>query len=235
MSDTLKKVAICCPCGEKAFHSFAEQIGHVQKGLQQLGVENIFYRIPGCSMLELARSSLAGYGMRSGADVLFWVDDDMTYKPEDAIRLCQEAFAHQTLVGAVASQRTVRGKMNIKLAHDPPYSMTMFDGGGLVEVVVVGFGMVAVSREVFARVGESLPDVHDLEEGMTKPYFKTAISDDGWWFGEDTSFCQRARAAGFKLYIDTTVRVGHKGVYEYQIEDTIGAVPRHESLPLHFV
>lgn len=61
-------------------------------------------------------------------------------------------------------------------------------------VVGVGTGCLLVRRYVF--------------EKMEPPYFRTGdlVQD---MLTEDTSFCLRAAAAGFPIYIDPAVRVGH--------------------------
>jgi len=47
-----------------------------------------------------------------------------------------------------------------------------------------------------------------------------------WYLGEDYAFCERARQAGHKVIVDTTIRLGHVGRYTYGWEDAGQAVPR---------
>jgi len=64
-----------------------------------------------------------------------------------------------------------------------------------VRVAAVGFGCVLVKRHVFETIGA--------------PWFHHAKRPGG---GEDEFFCERARAFGFKLYIDMELEIGHLGV-----------------------
>jgi hypothetical protein len=47
-----------------------------------------------------------------------------------------------------------------------------------------------------------------------------------WYLGEDYAFCERARQAGHKVVIDSTIRLGHIGAYTYGWEDAGQAMPR---------
>lgn len=68
---------------------------------------------------------------------------------------------------------------------------------GLVEVGAVGTGCIIVARRVFEH-----PD-------MQAPFMR-AWSEDGIVVrGSDFEFCQRARAAGFKIYVDTRYVADH--------------------------
>lgn len=227
-------IVICTPIGEKTLGIFWEQLTQLNLLITKAGHTSHHFRTDGCSMLEMARSSLAGIALRDGADVVFFVDDDMVYSPIDAMRMIEEAHARKALVGGVASQRKPLGKMNIKLLEPAVgASLTMFEGGELVEVAAVGLGIAAIDRSVFERLNQDLPEIHDLEDNMTRPYFMTLIRE-GWWLGEDTSFCVRLRELNIPIFIDTRARVGHRGLYTYYIEDTIGSVPRLPTLALNF-
>ena len=75
-----------------------------------------------------------------------------------------------------------------------------FKEGDLVEVDGTGCGFLLVRTEVF--------------EAIERPWFKTGptLSDveDRGRHTEDAFFFEKARAAGFKVFVDTAVRVGHE-------------------------
>ena len=68
-----------------------------------------------------------------------------------------------------------------------------------MEVSHTGFGFLLIKKGVF--------------ESMTYPWFKPIekrIGDMVDFTMEDVSFCLRAKEAGFKIYIDPQVIVGHE-------------------------
>lgn len=67
----------------------------------------------------------------------------------------------------------------------------------LVDVNVLGMGCTLVPVEVVRRIG-------------ARPWFEYKNDDDGWpRVSEDVPFCQKAKAAGFPILFDPTVKCGH--------------------------
>lgn len=65
---------------------------------------------------------------------------------------------------------------------------------GLIEITNCGFGCVLIKTDVFRKMEKPWVTLGELEK-------------DGWC--DDISFFNRARQAGFRIYCDTNVRVGH--------------------------
>jgi hypothetical protein len=115
-------------------------------------------------------------------------------------------------------------------------------GEGLVEVGGVGAAFMLVRTTVLDKVGEyylscrferehlgmSEEVARRLEAGR-RLYAKEKGNE--WWFqflphpvgdgewGEDLSFCFKARECGYKIFVDTSVCPGHIGSYPYKIAD----------------
>jgi hypothetical protein len=68
------------------------------------------------------------------------------------------------------------------------------------------------------------------------PFFHSMVhpNEDGHvYLAEDYAFCQRARASGFKIMADTTIRLWHVGNYSFGWEDA-GTIPeRFETFVLN--
>lgn len=200
----------------------------------QLSIVRMF----GCSLLDHARSRIATNFLESDADVLLWIDDDMVFDAEECLQICREAFERKTIVGAVCSTRGVLGKITAKFGPEVK-QLGFFARGGVHEAISIGCGLTAVHRAVFEHLVDSpdLPKCSTAGEGAVDyiyPFYMTLV-EDGLWWGEDTSFCIRARRAGFQVLVDTRARVGHKGHYVYQIEDTASSVELHQSLITNIV
>lgn len=138
---------------------------------------------------------------------IFWIDSDIEWTPEDFLELYNSELDIISGMYATSPNRTIaanilddKGRPNlVNSAHflldeDP------------VEVGGVGFGFVAVKAGVF--------------ESMKRPWFK--IHEIQWDdidypvnMGEDYSWCQSAREAGFKIYLHPLIKLKHHkgGVY----------------------
>ena len=151
---------------------------------------------------ELVRDALAFEDPELGKVThLLWIDDDMIFRSDAVPKL----IAHDLpIVGGLCFNR--HHPYNPVLLYDPPKGCE--DAGflfryewpqppGLLEVDATGAAFLLTKREVFEKIAENLkPDEGPFTQG-------------GW--GEDVSFCRRARAAGYKVMVDTSIEIGHVG------------------------
>ena len=132
---------------------------------------------------------------------IFWIDSDIEWEVDDFVKLLDSPLdiisgLYQTSPdGTVAVNRsdflgrpTKCNKADFMLDDEP------------VEVGGVGFGFVAIKAEVF--------------ENMKRPWFLIdRVRWDDMTFdtnvGEDYSFCNHAKNAGYKIMLDPLVRVKH--------------------------
>ena len=56
----------------------------------------------------------------------------------------------------------------------------------------------------------------EVFEKLKKPWFKFDMHKDGYMLqGEDAWFCSQARKAGYKIWADGSLKIGHIGSYVY--------------------
>ena len=173
--------------------------------------------------LNISRALIAEDAIALGADVLLWIDADMTFRPEAADELIRQALDLNALVGAVYLEKSFGGRLVVQL---PPglASLSFFDTGSTIEVMGVGFGLAAHPVSMLTAIAEH-QGLAPREIKRTGSSTKT-VRD---WFGtdavptelvtDDYAFCARARASGFHVFADTRQRVGHLGEHEFHIED----------------
>ncbi len=159
-------------------------------------------------------------------DVIVFIDHDTIFRAEDVGAIAGSAYLHQAVVGAAYSGRAP-GSAIIGCPVDP--RAKFFEGGGLVPAKFMGCGFMAIHtsvlRDMKQRFSMGLVDVSAGKRCY--PFFASEIRS-GRWYGEDVSFCRRVPSD--KLYIDTRIRVGHKGSYVYQLEDCFAAVAQQQTL-----
>jgi hypothetical protein len=70
--------------------------------------------------------------------------------------------------------------------------------GDLIEVDATGTGCIFYDMRVFRDV--------------RYPWFKTRRQKNGKPIGEDIGFCSKLKRAGYKIFVDTSIQIGHKVV-----------------------
>lgn len=172
-----------------------------------------FYSTTVARMLTpLAREEAAKMALEHSMDYLFMIDDDMSC-PDD---LFERLWRHDVdIVAPLAFTRNYPHKAvlyKIEEGFDnvtqTPYFINhwihKYPRNKLVECDAVGFGAVLIKRKVL--------------EDMKEPRFMSTNAT-----GEDILFCHKARKLGFKVFMDTSTKLGH---FSHPVEITEEYVDR---------
>jgi hypothetical protein len=183
------------------------------------------------------------------ADYVLFMDDDMTPPPDALVKLLahdQDIVAGACTVRTDPPLPNFRIWMPDVLSFRTAFEWTdqngMRMGEGLVEVGGVGAAFMLITTSALDKIGEyylscqferkymGMSDevARDLEAGRRR--YAKETGNEFWFeflkhplgdgeFGEDLSFCFKARECGYKIYVDTSVCPGHIGSYAYGIPD----------------
>lgn len=198
------------------------------RGLERRGLE--VRRYQSTAAVDRMRCEIATAALADGFDELMWIDSDVAFQPDDVDRLRGHDLP---IVGGIYAKK---GVQDLAVHLEPGTTqLTVGEGGGLVDVRYVGAGFLCTRRQVYDDVQRtfSLPPCNVRFGRPAIPYFlPMVIADSGggspgyWYLGEDYAFCERARQAGHKIVVDSTIRLGHIGAYTYGWEDAAQAIPR---------
>jgi hypothetical protein len=183
----------------------------------QHGISIHIGSVCGCSVVSRARNLLAQDMLESECTDLLFVDSDINFEPEDILRLM--AWTSDPKKGIVAGVPRTRSEDKVYIStldHDENNQLTM-NGMGLVRAKRVATAFMMVRREVFETLEREHPEWQYFDtksERSLTCMFDFMKTDEGY-VGEDFLFCDRARAHGYEVWIDPTIKLGHMGVQEY--------------------
>lgn len=146
------------------------------------------------TLVYFARDKIACKAINKGYDYVLWLDADMVFPPTIFEDLMDNG---KDFISGVAHSRR------------PPFNSCLFSNTADLnhlerfeeypaepfEVQGCGFACVLIKTEILKAV--------QLKE-------KTCFLPEMQW-GEDLTFCRRARALGFRIWADPCVRLGHIG------------------------
>lgn len=140
------------------------------------------------------RTWLVRYAIEQGATHLLFVDADMLF-PADLI---PKLLAHKKeIVGVKYKKREFPVKWLYQTLENEPESETE-----IFKVAHTGTGVLLIDLSVF--------------EKLQGPWFNFGRDSQGALvMGEDVWFCNSARDAGYDVWIDPTINIGHIGEYIY--------------------
>lgn len=180
------------------------------------GIDVQIGSICGCSVVSRARNMLVRDFLDSPCTELLFIDSDINFEPEAIIRLMAwGSDPKKGIVAAVPRVRDANKTYIADLAYDN-HQLTM-NGMGLVKGERVATAFMWVNRKVFEDLIASNPEwtYWDKRAGADlSAVFDFKVERDGY-IGEDFLFCDRARYAGYEVWIDPSITLGHMGVQEY--------------------
>lgn len=221
---TAPRVVILCP-----FLTHVEPA--CERGLREAEAAGFeVRRYAATAAVDRTRGDAAHAALTGGAEAILWIDSDVAFTVAEVRALC----AHRLpVVAGLYPKKGVRD-FAVHLERGTT-ELGVGDAGGLYDVRYVGAGFLYTERVVFDDVRRhfGLPICNTRFGAPTVPYFLPMVIADPegppgayWYLGEDFAFCERARQAGHKIVVDTTLRLGHVGSYTYGWEDAGQAVPR---------
>ncbi|MBK9030746.1 MAG: hypothetical protein IPL61_05300 [Myxococcales bacterium] len=202
-----------------------------ERGLREVEAAGLeVRRFAASAAIDRTRGDAATAALADGAEALLWIDSDVAFTAAEVAALC----AHRLPV--VAGLYPKKGVRDFAVHLEPGTTeLGVGTSGGLYDVRYVGAGFLYTEREVYDDVRRhfGLPTCNTRFGAPTVPYFLPMVVADPagppgayWYLGEDYAFCERARQAGHKIVVDTTLRLGHVGKYTYGWEDAGQQVAR---------
>lgn len=168
--------------------------------LQREGDTRIGFEVG--SLVYNARNNLAREAIREEADQVLWLDSDMVFSPDLLLRMTK-----------VRQENNIDFLTAICFRRKPPYTPCLFDrlektekGASYTSIMSVPEGRFKVGGCGFAGV---LMGTDVLLSVSAK--FDGRMFDPLPGFGEDVSFCWRARQCGYDIWCDADIELGHVG------------------------
>lgn len=130
-------------------------------------------------------------------DKILWIDSDITFSPEDAMKLIKSDKDIISGAYLLGSGEVTAYPEILKSGYSYEHILNMTEP---IKIGACGFGFLAVKQGVF--------------ESLSRPWFGSAMykDKDGNEFplmGEDISWCYRVTQKGYEIWLDPTVRVIH--------------------------
>ena len=207
--------------------------------------------LDGDSLIPRARNRLVAEFMADPQWThLFWIDADIGFAPEAALRLLLAGrdvvagiYPHKTdgwPVGGLAQALpagSTRQDFEALYASFPVNARdTTIDADGFMEVLDAPTGFMLIARDVFMRMAAAFPELRYTPEvgasgAAAPPHYRffdmMAEPGNGRHLPEDFAFCRRWQSLGGKVFVDARSRLQHQGQHTYAGDLPRALVQRH--------
>ncbi len=176
----------------------------------------------GDALLSRARSLACTHFLDNNySPYILLLDDDIIFEPHHIEKIVQDMKDGYDLVGGAYTVRD--GSQLASYGWDGKIPMD----GKVCEIEYLATGFMGISRNALIKIRDNLnlPILNLKEWARCWPFFEcgrnTERKGDPIYISEDWDFCEKARKAGIKTYLDTSVQLGHIGQKIFTIKDLI--------------
>ena len=226
----------------KFFHNYVTSLLNFHNTAIQIGMPIQFLLMQGESLITRARNNcVAAFLENPDWTHLFWIDSDIGFLPEAALRLLQadydiaagvyplkqelwpEEGLPENMTYAQFQATYQKYTVNARVASDVDHLQLNIQEDGFLEMSEAPTGFMVIKRAVFEKMMNHYPDLkyvpdsHGVKnKGLHYRFFDVMVDpESGRYLSEDYGFCRLWEAMGGKIYIDCLSNLTHQGMKIY--------------------
>ena len=144
--------------------------------------------------VDTLRNDIVEKALLEGVTHLLFMDVDQVYPTDTITKLTSHRLS---IVGGKVNRRYPPfDPIMMRITNEGYQPIDDYEPGSLVSVDANGTGCILYDMGIFRK--------------MPYPWFKFQKNpENGMTIGEDIGFCQDLKAAGYDIYVDTSVEIGH--------------------------
>ena len=235
------KIFIATPCyGGMVTEGYMISILNLTNKLKDLGATCMIRLLSNESLITRARNSLATEFLLGDFTHLFFIDADISFTVDEAIRLFTE---NKPFVGGTYPQKNINWNNIIKNVMNPPsnvvnnlealeacshnYSCIKENNNkhtdNFIKVKAIPTGFMLLKKEVLIKMTQKYSDSYYINYtpgyNFSKAwnFFNCMIDPENKnYLSEDYSFCYRWKKIGGEILLDTKSKLNHTGYYTFK-------------------
>lgn len=190
------KTMVCIPCMDLIQTDFVKSL------IRMAPKGEIIYAFEEGSLVYKSRNELAEQAVANNTDYTLWLDSDMVFPDTLLIDLMEDMKGRDMVTGVCHMRREPykpciwkKLKKGLTPEENQIEGYDEYPRDGIFEVDGCGFACVMVRTSVIKTVIDRYHEAFAPLPG----------------YGEDISFCIRARNCGFNIHCDPKIQIGHIG------------------------
>lgn len=160
----------------------------------------------GNAYISGARSVLTRKAMEAGADVVVYIDHDVSWQPNDLLALIEADG--DVVAGTYRYKREPADYMGFPLDDGQGRAHIRHDGA--IEMFSIPAGFMRITRAGIEKFATGYPHlVYGQKLGQRHVDLFNHGAHDDVWYGEDYAFSRNWRALGEKIWLLPKLRIDH--------------------------
>ncbi len=189
------KVAICTATYRKPHPAYVSALKDSAAALDAAGIEHATVFEVNCPYISGARATMLSKAIKWGADAIVFIDDDVSWRPQDLVRLIQTPgdVVAGTYRFKKADEELYMGSINTDEQGIPVHR-----DDGCISAYRIPAGFLKVTRQAIEDIRAAYPHL-SINDGGLDLFNHGAI--DGIWHGEDYAFSKRWVDMGRQIWL----------------------------------
>ena len=199
------KVCFCIPTITRPYQPTLDSLEASLPLLDAAGWEHCMVPEIGNPYISAARAKMLRKALDAGADVIVFIDHDVSWRPGDLLKLLE---AEGDVVGG-----TYRYKSDdvcyMGTIRSTPDNFPLVRADGCISAELLPAGFIKITKGAVDRFMEAFPELcYGPRYAQSVDLFNHGAWKGLWW-GEDYSFCRRWREAGGELWLVPDLSLDH--------------------------
>lgn len=200
-----KRVIFCCPTIVKPYPCFLESLKKSIPIIEDAGWDCGSAWSVGSPYIAHARQTMLRKAQDSGADVIVFLDHDLSWEPNDLLALVESKG--DVIAGTYRFKREPEEYMGAVLSNADGFPIVREDG--LIKAHCVPAGFLKITREGINRFMFFYPELQYIEEGtLTVGLFQYGVHN-GVFYGEDYAFSRNWNEKCGDIWIIPNLNINH--------------------------
>lgn len=201
------KVVICVPTRQKPSRPFIESLEKSIPLIVGAGYDEGCAWEAGNPYISGVRASLLKRALRAKGDIFLFLDDDLSWRPEDLLKLVQTEG--EVVGGTYLARDDTEPNYMGRVLQDANGKITSMREDGCIEASCIPAGFLKVTKEAVDKFMKGYPEL------CYGPGYDQAVdlfnhgAYKGLWWGEDYAFCRRWREIGGKVWLVPDLDINH--------------------------
>ena len=199
------KAIFCIPTLKKPYQATLDSLAASIPLIKEAGWDEGMVSEIGCPYISHARSTMLRKALDAKADVIVFIDHDVSWKPQDLLTLIETKG--DVVCGTYRFKKDEEEYMGAVLSNTDGTPLVREDGNLLAHSAPAGF--LKVTKEAVNKFMTAYPDLIYGEKYSPYVDLFNHGAHKGVWYGEDYAFCRNWRECGGEIVLIPDLDISH--------------------------
>lgn len=200
------RIVFCVPTLTKPYKVLLNSLNAAIPLLDEAGYDHYMVSEVGCPYISNARATMLRKALDHKADIIVFLDHDVSFRPEDLLKLVQTEGDY--VVGTYRFKKPDEEYMGQLISDDSGRPIVRSDGALLAHSVPAGF--MKVTKEMVNKFMRAYPELtYGPDQFALNVDLFNHGAHNGVWYGEDYACSRNWRDIGGKIWLIPDLNIDH--------------------------